>query len=157
MTSAWMPIEQWDALVRGEGCPMCAELASGEQVNLFGYTIAQLDMSVLRLSVNQFSPGYCVLICKKHVAEPYHLSTTDRSLFFEDMTRAANALEKVFQPTKMNFQILGNALPHLHCHITPRYYGDPAPGMPLNLAEYERRLTQEEYHRQVGAIRMALG
>lgn len=157
MTSAWMPIEKWDALVRGEGCPMCAELASGEQVNQFGYTIAQLDMSVLRLSVNQFSPGYCVLICKKHVAEPYHLSATDRSLFFEDMTRAANALEKVFQPTKMNFQILGNALPHLHCHITPRYYGDPAPGMPLNLAEYERRLTQEEYHRQVGAIRMALG
>jgi hypothetical protein len=24
----WMPREKWDALVRGEGCPLCVEVAS---------------------------------------------------------------------------------------------------------------------------------
>jgi len=28
--------------------------------------------------------------------------------------------------------MLGNLLPHLHTHIVPRYYGDPAPGRPLD-------------------------
>lgn len=156
MAAAWIPQDRWDALVRGDGCPMCAELASGQQVNEYGYTIAQLEISVLRLSVNQFSPGYCVLICRQHVAEPYQLSRVDRNRFFEDMMNAANALEQVYHPTKMNFQILGNALPHLHCHIMPRYYGDPAPGIPLNLAEYEQRLTPDTYQKQVAAIRAAL-
>jgi diadenosine tetraphosphate (Ap4A) HIT family hydrolase len=43
------------------------------------------------------------------------------------MMRVGQALETVFKPLKMNFEILGNAVPHLHGHIVPRYYGDPAP------------------------------
>ena len=51
----------------------------------------------------------------------------------------------------MNFQILGNLVPHLHAHLVPRSYGDPAPGRPLdpNLrvvtvepAEYEERVRR---------------
>jgi hypothetical protein len=26
----WMPQQQWDALVRGQGCSACAEVASSE-------------------------------------------------------------------------------------------------------------------------------
>jgi diadenosine tetraphosphate (Ap4A) HIT family hydrolase len=56
----------------------------------------------------------------------------------------------------MNFQILGNAVPHLHCHIIPRFYGDPAPGKPLD--PYSRRLTlaAKEYEQRVTLIREAL-
>jgi hypothetical protein len=50
---AWMPREQWDALVRGEQCPLCAEIASQEPVNPYGYTVADLGMSRLRLAVNR--------------------------------------------------------------------------------------------------------
>jgi hypothetical protein len=30
----------------------------------------------------------------------------------------------------MNFELLGNAAPHLHCHIKPRSSGAPAGGIP---------------------------
>lgn len=152
----WMPHEQWDALVHGEGCPLCAEVVSTVQANEYGYTITDLNLSRLRLATNQFVTGYCVLISKRHVREPYDLSDGERSLFFEDMMYAARALERVFSPTKMNFQILGNAVPHLHCHILPRYYGDPAPNRPIDPGAHQVLLTPEEYNRRVDLIRSAL-
>lgn len=152
-----MPRAQWDALVRGDGCPLCRDLASATRANQYRYTVADLTMSRLGLAVNQSVPGYCVLVCTKHVREPYDLSRDERTAFFEDMMRAAQALETVFHPVKMNFEILGNAVPHLHCHIKPRYYGDPAPGKPIHPDERVVRLSSDdEYERFVELIRAAL-
>jgi diadenosine tetraphosphate (Ap4A) HIT family hydrolase len=151
-----MPRSQWDAWVRGEGCPLCRDLASNVRANEYRYTVADLAASQLWLSVNQSVPGYCVLVCTKHVREPYDLAQNERMAFFEDMMRAAQALESVFHAVKMNFEILGNAVPHLHCHIKPRYYGDPAPGKPIHPDERVVRLSPNEYEHRVGLIRVAL-
>lgn len=156
MPQTWMPLEKWDALVRGENCPLCAECRSGESSNAYGYTIADLRLSRLRLAANQFPPGYCVLICTQHVREPYHLSPEERQIFFEDMMVAAQALERAFNPAKMNLQILGNAVPHLHVHIQPRYYGDPCPGRPVGPGDPIITLMPEEYEERVRQIRAAL-
>src|SRR5215469_2938175 len=131
MAKHWMPRDQWDALVRGEGCPLCVEVAAGAPATEEGYLVADLAISRLRLSVYQSSPGYCVLICKKHVREPFELSREEQMLFFGDLMRVGKTLEQTFDAVKMNFELLGNAVPHLHCHIKPRYYGDPAPGRPM--------------------------
>ena len=152
----WMPRPRWDALVRGEGCPLCTELASDEDQTRDGYKVADLALSRLRLAANQWVTGYCVLVCKIHVREPYELAREDRSVFFEDMMRTAQALERVFQPVKMNFEILGNSVPHLHCHITPRCYGDPAPGRPIHQNAQHLFLAPEEYEQRIGLIRSAL-
>lgn len=82
-----MPRERWDALVRGEGCPLCIEVATDAQVTDEGYIVADLTISRLRLSVHQSLPGYCVLVCKKHVREPYELSREDQMLFFTELHR----------------------------------------------------------------------
>lgn len=153
---AWMPRARWDALVRGEGCPLCEELASTLPANHHGHTIVDLRNSRLRLAANQSVPGYCVLICRRHVREPYELTKEERDAFFDDMIRAALAVEKVFEPVKMNFEILGNAVPHLHAHVKPRCYGDPAPGRPIHPDARVVRLSPEEYARRVEAIRSAL-
>ena len=153
---AWMPREQWDALVRGEDCPLCAEITSQEPVNPYGYTVADLGMSRLRLAANQFVPGYCVLICQKHVRELYHLALEERSRYVEDLVRTAQALEAVFHPLKMNVQFLGNAIPHLHCHILLRFYGDEAPGSPLDPNTGTRLLSVQAYEERVNLIRAAL-
>lgn len=152
----WMPLEEWEALVRGEGCPACAEVASRESVNDHGFFIADLKVSRLRLSANQFVTGYCVLLCHVHVREPYELSTRDRAHFFEDMMRVGIALERVFTPLKMNFNILGNAVPHLHAHILPRYYGDAAPHHPIDPNADQVLLSPQEYTRRIELIRSAL-
>lgn len=152
----WMPRDQWDALVTGEGCLACAEVASNEPVNEHGFCVADLDMSRLRLAANQFVTGYCVLLCHRHVREPYELSMQDRALFFEDMMRVGQALEMVFKPLKMNFNILGNAVPHLHVHILPRYYGDAAPHRPIDPNADRVLLGPGEYNRRIDLIRNAL-
>jgi diadenosine tetraphosphate (Ap4A) HIT family hydrolase len=153
---AWMPREQWDALVRGEQCPLCAEITSQEPINEYGYTVADLGMSRLRLGANQFVPGYCVLICKKHVQEMYHLTLEERSRYVEDLVRVAQALDEVFHPLKMNFLFLGNAIPHLHCHIIPRFYGDAAPGSPLDPNTDTCLLSVQAYEERVHLIRASL-
>src|SRR5262245_4706557 len=114
---AWMPRERWDALVGGEGCPLCVEVATNEPVNDEGYFVADLAISRLRLSIHQSLPGYCILLCKRHVREPYHLPHEEQQLFFEDMMRVGRALDRVFAPVKMNFELLGNSVPHMHCHL----------------------------------------
>lgn len=152
----WMPRTRWDALVRGEDCPLCAELATDEYRSEDGYWIASLKLSRLRLAANQWVPGYCVLVCTKHVVEPHQLPKQDQVEFFEDVMRAAQALERVFRPVKMNYEILGNSVPHLHCHITPRYYGDPAPGRPIHQNAQHVVLSEGEYEQRIGLIRAAL-
>lgn len=153
---AWLPRAAWDALVRGEGCPLCAEIAGGCASDEYGHTVADLRFSRLRLGANQFVTGYCVLICTRHVREPYDLTPAERALFFDDLLRAGQALDRAFNPVKMNFQLLGNAVPHLHAHLIPRYYGDPAPGTPLDPNLDTRLLTPEGYATRVAAIRAAV-
>jgi diadenosine tetraphosphate (Ap4A) HIT family hydrolase len=153
---AWMPLERWDELVRGERCPMCHDLKVNKDVNEEGYWVSDLNICRLRLMKNQFVPGYCVLFCLTHVREPYELDPKERAMFFDDMIQTGLALEKVLRPTKMNFEILGNGLPHLHCHIKPRFHGDIAPGIPIDQNAYTVLLKPEEYEERVELIRSAL-
>lgn len=156
MADKWMPREQWEALVRGDDCPLCAEVKSTQPFNEYGYTVTDLSFSRLRLCTNQYIKGYCVLICIKHVREPYELPQDEQDMFFDDMMRAGMALEYVYKSDKMNFQILGNAVPHLHAHIEPRYLTDPAPHRPIHSGEKTVLLTPEEYQAQIKQIRAAL-
>jgi diadenosine tetraphosphate (Ap4A) HIT family hydrolase len=152
----WMPRERWDALVLGDGCPLCAAFVNAGFEDEHGFTIADLQISRLRLARNQDVQGYCVLICHRHIREPYELSVHEQAMFFEDMCRAGLALERAFDAVKMNFHILGNAVPHLHAHIQPRYYGDRAPNRiiwgddqhPLSLSpdDYAARIALIQRH-----------
>jgi len=152
----WMSRNRWDALVRGEDCPLCAECQSNEPVSPEGFTVERLHISQLRLMRNQYIAGYAVLICTKHVREPYHLDPNEQTLFFSDLTRAARALDHVFAPTKMNYQMLGNLVPHLHAHLVPRYFGDPAPGRPIDPGAQLITLSEEDYADRVRRIQTAL-
>src|SRR5687768_13344615 len=112
-----MARDRWDALVRGEGCPLCAELAADEPANEHGQTVADLAISRVRLAHNQWVAGYCVLICRRHVREPFELEWQEQMAFFADLMRVGRAIEAVYRPDKLNFQLLGNAVPHLHGHV----------------------------------------
>jgi diadenosine tetraphosphate (Ap4A) HIT family hydrolase len=56
-------------------------------------------------------------------------------------------IEHVFAPCHMNYQLLGNSVPHLHVHLVPRYLDDPAPGMPLPWEP--KPVAASEYDRQI--------
>jgi diadenosine tetraphosphate (Ap4A) HIT family hydrolase len=150
----WMPREKWDALVRGDRCPLCADVELQE--NRYSFLVARLTTANLRLSKNQYARGYCVLVHREHATEFDQLSPEKQAAFMRDLVRAGNAIASVFKPIKMNYQLLGNAIPHLHWHIVPRYYGDPAPGRPLNPTGRVRRLKSDEYQRIITDLQAIL-
>jgi diadenosine tetraphosphate (Ap4A) HIT family hydrolase len=59
------------------------------------------------------------------VRELFELDSDTRHAFIDEVTQVASALERAFQPRKLNVEMLGNQVPHLHCHIFPRSAGDP--------------------------------
>jgi len=152
----WMPRARWDELVRGEGCRICHDLKNDQPATEEGFVICDLGVTRLRLRPNQFVPGYCVLTCLEHVREPYELDAVKQRAFFEDLMCAGRAIEQVMRPDKMNFEILGNGMPHLHCHIKPRFYGDSFPGIPMNENARTVLLNPQEYADRVTAIRIAI-
>lgn len=67
----------------------------------------------------------------------------------------AKALAGALHPVKMNYEIHGNTLPHLHMHLLPRHVGDPFVGRPIDLKEVHPRYTDAEIERLRTAIRDA--
>src|SRR5438876_183468 len=100
MTSTWMPRERWDALVRGDGCPLCAEIASGEAENAYGFAVADLRISHFRLSREQHVPGWCVLTCRRHVRKPHELAPEERGDFFTDLKGQVRHSSRPTPPTR---------------------------------------------------------
>lgn len=41
----WMPRERWEALIRDDDCPLCAECQGTDPVNEYGFTEAYLQFS----------------------------------------------------------------------------------------------------------------
>ena len=67
----------------------------------------------------------------RHVAEPTQLRDDEAVGFWTETLRVGRAVEQGFEHAKMNYQTLGNSVPHLHTHIVPRPLLDPAPHAPL--------------------------
>lgn len=152
----WVSQEEWQALTSGASCPICHSLAAHEWADPYGFTIAELRLSRLRLVRNQSLPGYCVVLCREHAVEPFDLSEEKRLLFWQDTLSAAQAIMQVFHPAKLNIEILGNAVPHLHSHIMPRYFWDWSPGRPIDPGERTVLLSQAEYEERVRRIQAVL-
>ena len=57
---------------------------------------------------------------------------------------------------KMNIEMLGNTLPHLHAHVRPRYLDDPAPFGPLPHALDDPAFPEEQLREDAAALREAL-
>jgi len=148
----------WDRLVRGEHCPVCDVIQTAKREDAHGIAVADLRMSRLFLAKNQYVPGYCVLMCQRHVIEPYELTTDERIQFFDDLAMAGRVLHTVFQADKMNYNILGNVIPHLHVHIVPRYFTDNAPHRPIDPTPsgQEVYLSAEAYAERIALIRTHL-
>src|SRR5438045_4967019 len=77
-------------------------------------------------------PGYLCVVAKTHVVEPFELPPPERAAFWEDCLAAAAVLQRLYRPAKLNYEIHGNTIPHLHLHLYPRFAGDPYEGGPIN-------------------------
>jgi diadenosine tetraphosphate (Ap4A) HIT family hydrolase len=144
------------ALKRGEGCPMC-EQGRPEETE-YGARIYAGEFSDAYLQRDDVQRGYTVVVWRgRHVAEPTELTDAEASAYWLEVLRVGKALEAVFEPVKLNYDLLGNSLPHLHTHVVPRYADDPRPGWPFPFPEEKRpRIEEESFRRDVEALRSRL-
>lgn len=97
--------------------------------------VAELATSYVALGDHQFFRGYTLLLGKVHTAELHDLPRPERLHFLEEMSEVAEAVFRWVRPLKLNYELLGNAAPHLHWHLFPRHADDPRPTGPTWLVD----------------------
>jgi diadenosine tetraphosphate (Ap4A) HIT family hydrolase len=148
--------QEFYALRRGDGCPMCADGRAEETrwgVRIFAGKVS--DAYLQRAGIQR---GYTIVVWRgRHVAEPTELTQDEAARYWLEVVRVAWALEKHLEPVKTNYTVLGNQLPHLHTHVLPRYADDPKPGWPFPFPESEPAPIDDDLFRaDVEALRALL-
>ena len=133
-------------------CPMCCRWETDPDLR-----IIEMPNSYVTLNRDQFFPGYTLLFTKDHVTELFQLERDMRVALMEEVSSVAEALHAVFTPAKMNYELLGNMVPHIHWHLIPRFSSDPLWPRPVWAEAHEElQLTPAEYRQRISIIRGAL-
>lgn len=134
-------------------CPACAG-----QWPEAAQRIVDCGSTVAYLHDDQFFPGWTLLVLKRHAAELWQLEPAERGALIEELTRVARALGTVFDAVKLNYELLGNQIAHIHWHLIPRRVDDPAPRSPVWTVEHEpQRLSAAARAERIARIREHLG
>jgi diadenosine tetraphosphate (Ap4A) HIT family hydrolase len=129
-----------------EGCPICRGGGPRE-------VLAEMEASWLTAGPAAPMPGYCCLFFRRHAVELHDLTADEGAAFMRDVQRVSRAIQASTGVAKMNYEVHGNTLRHLHMHFFPRYPGDAFEGRPIDprsvrhevyapgaLAEFHRRM-----------------
>ncbi len=141
----WGDPEAWSALCSGTSCPICA---GGTPHDI----LADFPSCWVTAAPVAPLPGYVVVVSKRHVVEPFQLTPVERLAFWEDTMAAAQALADLLRPVKMNYEVHGNTIPHLHMHIYPRFPGDPFEGRPIDPRNPSFSRSQDDLARMRGVL-----
>jgi diadenosine tetraphosphate (Ap4A) HIT family hydrolase len=79
------------------------------------------------LLMNDATYPWLILVPQRpELRELHDLSADDLAQVSAELVCASRAMERLFQPVKMNVAALGNQVPQLHIHIIARFEDDPA-------------------------------
>ena len=112
-----------------ELCDICGRIEQ-TRAGRNPYFVRELETGWVVLGDHQRFEGYTLLLCREHATELSQLAPDFRAAFLRDMALTAEAVENVFRPDKLNYELLGTGRArHMHWHIYPRREGDtPKPG-----------------------------
>ena len=133
---------------------MCAQGRPDETE--YGARFLAGEVSDAYLQKANIQRGYSIVVWRgRHVAEPTELSEDEAAQYWRELLGAARRIEGRFEPVKLNYQLFGNALPHLHTHVIPRYARDPRPGWPFPFPEGEDPgpIDEEQFRHDLHALR----
>lgn len=110
---------------------MCAQGRPDETP--YGVRIFAGEVSDAYLQRAAVQRGYTIVIWRgRHVAErETRTRSVEAASYWLELLRVGRALGRHFEPVKLNYELLGNSLPHLHTHVMLRYADDPRPGWPF--------------------------
>ena len=132
--SRWNDPAAWRGLCDGSTCPICLR---GHALDC----IATLEAAWLTMFERAPMPGYVCLVSRVHAVELHDLTEAQAEAFMRDARRVSAAVSAATGAVKLNYEIHGNTLPHLHVHIFPRYRGDRFEHGPID----PRQVTEPVY------------
>jgi diadenosine tetraphosphate (Ap4A) HIT family hydrolase len=94
--------------------------------------VAELGASYLTAEEGVPLRGTCCVVLKRHAVELHDLSEAEGAAYMSDLRRVSAAVQAVTGAVKLNYEIHGNTIPHLHTHIYPRHRGDPFEGTSID-------------------------
>ena len=130
-------------------CILCEKIEHYQQKHA-DELVWEFKESVAFLGPWQFYEGYCVVTARRHYTELFELSAETRHTLMDEVATMAKAIQSVVKPRKINYEWLGNQVPHLHWHLFPRQQADPkhlqAVWLDISEAERDPRKNEQWQH-----------
>ena len=118
--------------------------------------VAKLSVSRMFIFKEQTYHGRCLVAYDKHVDDLNLLNDEERNAFMSDVAKVTRAMQKVFNPDKINYGAYSDTLEHLHFHLIPKYVGGPDFGGVFQMNPKQVYLTDEEYAKMAEDLKKAL-
>ena len=127
------------------GCFYCDEHHEGREAIMF--KVGDMKAGTLYLFKDQ-----------AHKKELCECAPQELADFADDLARASGAVKELWGCTKLNLASFGDANPHLHFHIVPKYEGGFEFGGNFLITNPEPvHLTDGEYQEMIDALKAKLG
>lgn len=125
-------------------CPLC--LTDG------GHCLYRAEHLRIIAPMEDGLPGLIRVVWHQHVVEMSDLKPLDRAYIMDIVCQVEEIVRRVMQADKINLAAFGNAVPHLHWHVIPRWLNDvyfPQPiwgtaQRPINPADQILRQQKEK-------------
>ena len=134
----------------------CLYCQNNETLHSLMIEVATLRVSRLFIFKEQTYHGRCLVAYKDHVDDLNLLSDEERNAFMADVTQVTRAMQKVFNPAKINYGAYSDTLSHLHFHLIPKYVDGPDFGGVFQMNPKKTYLSDKEYAEMAEAIKKAL-
>ena len=121
----WSDPAAWAARRTPAGCAICL---AGRPHSV----LAELETCWVTGAHEAPLPGYVCVVARDHHNEPFEMAPDQQAQFWQEAMAVAAAVAGVIRPVKVNYEIHGNTLPHLHLHVFPRQVDDPFVGGPID-------------------------
>jgi diadenosine tetraphosphate (Ap4A) HIT family hydrolase len=148
--AVWSRPDHWATRRPPAGCVICR---SGCPLDV----IAEFETCWATAGRQAPLPGYVCIVARKHYVEPFEMPPEEQARFWQEAMVIAAAVDHVVKPIKMNYEIHGNTLPHLHLHLFPRQVDDPYVGGPIDPRRASFTRSENDLDRLAEGIRVAAG
>lgn len=134
----------------------CLYCQNNETLHSLMIEVATLRVSRLFIFKEQTYHGRCLVAYKDHVDDLNLLSDEERNAFMADVAQVTRAMQKVFNPAKINYGAYADTLEHLHFHLIPKYVDGPDFGGVFRMNPKEVYLSDAEYQEMAGQLVAAM-
>lgn len=124
--------QKWKDRCDPTHCPICQNAPMPDGME----DLWELKYTWLNAEPRECLKGALHVTSKIHVVELFELGDQELLGFMKEVNLYARCLKKVLNAVKINYEIHGNTIPHLHVHLYPRMRDDPYPNQAI---DYSRK------------------